>query len=42
MEAALKEAELLSPTLLDADTAAMRDNPSSWFPVPRPEAAFLC
>ena len=27
METALKEAELLSPTLLDADTAAMRDNP---------------
>ena len=27
METALKEGELLSPTLLDADTAAMRDNP---------------
>ena len=27
MATALKEAELLSPTLLDADTAAMRDNP---------------
>ena len=36
MEAALKEAELLSPTLLDADTAAMRDNPVVMVPSSSP------
>ena len=36
METALKEAELLSPTLLDADTAAMRDNPVVMVPSSSP------
>ena len=36
MEAALKEAELFSPTLLDADTAAMRDNPVVMVPSSSP------
>lgn len=36
METALKEAELLSPSLLDADTAAMRDNPIVMVPESSP------
>ena len=36
MDTALKEAELLSPTLLDADTAAMRDNPVVMVPSSSP------
>lgn len=41
MASALHEASLLSPTLLDSATEAMRDDPVVMVPRSRPEAAFL-